>query len=384
MKNKICFLASEPSSINVFWSEQIKICKNFFDTHIISNKQDSNYLNHLNVVHKKIKIDRKPNLFQDIKLFFILYSYFKKKNFLITHSLTPKVGFITSLASYLKKTPFRIHTFTGQVWANKKGFKRWALILFDKIIFILSTHIIVDSLSQKKFLIENKIIKPKKKKTYVFGNGSISGVNIKKFYFLNKKRSLRKKYKINPDHKIILYVGRINIDKGLFDLVKSFNYIKKDFPRISLILVGLEDGLSLEKIKSLIKEDFKKDFYYFHYTEKPEEFMNLADVLCLPSYREGFGQVVIESAACKLPAVVSDIYGLADSIKNNFTGFFFKSGNINDLSGKLKKILNNDQLRYKMSTQAQSRAINQFSNTIIKRDTKKFYADILNYSEKLS
>ena len=201
---------------------------------------------------------------------------------------------------------------------------------------------------------------------------------------MNKKRSLRKKYKINPDYKIILYVGRINIDKGLFDLVKSFNYIKKDFPRISLIFVGLEDGLSLEKIKSLIKEDFKKDFYYFHYTEKPEEFMNLADVLCLPSYREGFGQVVIESAACKLPAVVSDIYGLADSIKNNFTGFFFKSGNINDLYGKLKKILNNDQLRYKMSTQAQSRAINQFSNTIIKRDTKKFYADILNYSGKLS
>ena len=384
MKNKICFLASEPSSINVFWSEQIKICKNFFDVHIISNKQDSNYLKHLSAVHKKIKIKRKPSLFHDIKLFFIFYSYFKKKEFLITHSLTPKVGFITLLASYLSKTPLRIHTFTGQVWANKKGFERWVLLLFDKIIFILSTHIIVDSLSQERFLVQNKVIKPKKNKTYIFGNGSISGVNIKKFYFFNKKRILRKKYKINHDHKIILYVGRINIDKGIFDLAKSFNYIKNDFPKTTLILVGCEDGLSIEKIKSLIKDDFKKDFYYFHYTNKPEEFMNLADVLCLPSYREGFGQVVIEAAACKLPAVVSDIYGLADSVKNNYSGFFFKSGNIFDLSRKLKKILNDDQLRYKMSVQAQSRAINQFSNTIINKDVKNFYLAISNCAKKCS
>lgn len=377
MKNKICFLASEPTSIRVFWSEQIKICKSLFDVHVISNKNNGHYLEYLNIVHKKITIYRKPSLFHDIKLLFIFYSYFKIKKFLIVHSLTPKVGFVTMLASYLCKTPLRIHTFTGQVWANKKGFKRWILILFDKIIFFLSTHIIIDSKAQKKFLTQNKVIKSKLKKTYVFGNGSISGVNIKKFRFFNKKKNLRKKYKINSDHKIILYVGRINIDKGLLDLAKSFNYIKSDFPKTSLILVGYEDGLSIEKIKNLIKDDFKKDFHHFNHTNNPEEFMNFADTLCLPSYREGFGKVVIEAAACKLPAVVSNIYGLKDSVKNNFSGFIFKLGNIKDLSRKLKKMLNDDQLRYKMSVQAQTRAINQFSSTIINKDIKNFYKDIL-------
>ena len=172
-------------------------------------------------------------------------------------------------------------------------------------------------------------------------------------------------------------MGRINIDKGLLDLAKSFNYIKSDFPKTSLILVGYEDGLSIEKIKNLIKDDFKKDFHYFNHTNNPEEFMNFADTLCLPSYREGFGKVVIEAAACKLPAVVSNIYGLKDSVKNNFSGFIFKLGNIRDLSRKLKKMLNDDQLRYKMSVQAQTRAINQFSSTIINKDIKNFYKDIL-------
>jgi glycosyltransferase involved in cell wall biosynthesis len=381
VKNKICFLASEPSSMDIFWRDQIKICKNLFDVHLICNNQYINPLKYLRVILKMTKIKRKPNLFNDIKLFFVFFFYFKKKRFLITHSITPKVGFITSLASYLNRIPIRIHTFTGQVWITKKGFLRWTLILFDKIIFFLSTHIIIDSISQKRFLIKNKIIKKKKNKIYVFGNGSISGVNIKKFYFFNKKNILRKKYNINQDYKIILYVGRINIDKGLFDLVKSFNYIKRDFPKTSLIFVGPEDGLSIEKIKNLVKDDFKKDFYYFHFTKNPEEFMNLADVLCLPSYREGFGQVVIEAAACKLPAVVSNIYGLKDSVKNNFSGFSFKSGNIKDLSRKLKQILNDYHLRYKMSVQAQTRAVNQFSSTIIKKDVKNFYKDILNCSK---
>ena len=309
--------------MDIFWRDQIKICKNLFDVHLISNNQYINPLKYLRVILKMTKIKRKPNLFNDIRLFFVFFFYFKKKRFLITHSITPKVGFITSLASYLNRIPIRIHTFTGQVWITKKGFLRWTLILFDKIIFFLSTHIIIDSISQKRFLIKNKIIKKKKNKIYVFGNGSIRGVNIKKFYFFNKKNILRKKYNINQDYKIILYVGRINIDKGLFDLVKSFNYIKRDFPKTSLIFVGPEDGLSIQKIKNLVKDDFKKDFYYFHFTKNPEEFMNLADVLCLPSYREGFGQVVIEAAACKLPAVVSNIYGLKDSVKNNFSGTIF-------------------------------------------------------------
>jgi glycosyltransferase involved in cell wall biosynthesis len=377
MKNRICFLASNSSSINVFLSNQIKICKKLFKVYIISNKKDSNYLEHLKIIHNKVNIKRTPSLFHDINLLVLFFFYFKKNKFLIIHSQTPKIGFIAQIASYLNRTPVRIHTFTGQVWANRSGLKKWLLIFCDKIIFFLSTHIIIDSTSQKKFLIQNKVIESKSSKTYVFGNGSISGVNIKKFRFFNKKINLKKKYKINCEHKIILYVGRINIDKGLLDLAKSFNYIKSDLPKVSLILVGYEDGLSVEKIKNLIKDDFKKDFYYFNYTNNPEEFMNFADTLCLPSYREGFGQVVIEAAACKLPAVVSNIYGLKDSVKNNFSGFFFKPGNIRDLSGKLKKILNDDELRYKMSVQAQTRAINLFSSNIINKDIKKFYMNIL-------
>ena len=48
----------------------------------------------------------------------------------------------------------------------------------------------------------------------------------------------------------------------------------------------------------------------------------MANVLCLPSHREGFGTVVIEAASCGLPTLASKIYGLYDSISENKTGFF--------------------------------------------------------------
>ena len=50
----------------------------------------------------------------------------------------------------------------------------------------------------------------------------------------------------------------------------------------------------------------------------------MANVLCLPSHREGFGTVVIEAASCGLPTLASKIYGLYDSISENKTGFFHK------------------------------------------------------------
>ena len=243
MKKKICFAASVPTSINVFWRNQIILCKSLYNVTIASSPKNKSHLRDLKVHYKNLKIDRNPSIFLDFVLLIIFYRFLKKQKFYILHTQTPKAGFIFQLAGWAAKIPLRIHTFTGQVWANKRGLSRILLKFFDKIIFYLSTHIIVDSHSQKKFLISENIIN--KKKSIVFGYGSISGVNIDKFNTKLKVENLRRKYGIPKNDLIILYIGRLNPDKGIMDLIKAFNILKKNHKNLSMVFVGFEDGIKM-------------------------------------------------------------------------------------------------------------------------------------------
>ena len=84
---------------------------------------------------------------------------------------------------------------------------------------------------------------------------------------------------------------------------------------IILIFVGsVEDVKFNDHIK-------KKKIFYILSIQKIRKLVSVANVICLPSYREGFGNVIIEAASCGIPALCSNIYGLKDAVIDNKTGF---------------------------------------------------------------
>ena len=95
-----------------------------------------------------------------------------------------------------------------------------------------------------------------------------------------------------------------------------------------------------------IKKHINKNnkIYYVGKTLSPEKWYSMADILCLPSYREGFGSVVIEAGSCNLPSLGSNIYGITDSIVQNQTGILHKVGNIIDIKKKMLFAINNKKL----------------------------------------
>ena len=86
---------------------------------------------------------------------------------------------LTQIAGKLAGVAFRIHTFTGQVWATKTGYKREILKKFDSLIAVSATHLLADSFTQRDFLEELGVVY--KNKIQVLGQGSISGINTAKF-----------------------------------------------------------------------------------------------------------------------------------------------------------------------------------------------------------
>ena len=87
--------------------------------------------------------------------------------------------------------------------------------------------------------------------------------------------------------------------------------------------------------------------------------MMASDVLCLPSYREGFGSVIIEAAACGIPAIGSRIYGITDAIDHNITGVLVN--NKKELQNAMLKLAGDKNLRLLLGDNALKRALSDFS-----------------------
>ena len=108
-------------------------------------------------------------------------------------------------------------------------------------------------------------------------------------------------------------------------------------------------------------------------SNNPEIFISMSDIICLPSYREGFGSVIIEAAASGVPSIVSDIYGLKDSIIEHETGLKFPKGNIEDLSKAMLEMYTNKNLRKKFSQNARIRSVNLFNQKKFINAFEDFY-----------
>jgi len=90
--------------------------------------------------------------------------------------------------------------------------------------------------------------------------------------------------------------------------------------------------------------------------------MAAADVFCLPSYREGFGSVLIEAAATGLPAIASRIYGITDAVEDGVTGLLHLPRDVDELARKMTLIAEDEALRDKLGQAALARARERFSS----------------------
>lgn len=363
--NKIAFVAASPMTVKAFLLPFINSMAGEHEIHVISNWEGGEHFLPNNVKAIKLVIRREPSILDDCISLVKLVRIFKVERYDIVHTFTPKTGFVGQIAATLSGVKLRFHTFTGQVWATQVGIKRFFLKSLDRLTATLATAVLVDSPSQKSFLIKNKVTSPNR--STVLGQGSISGVNLSKFQFSQKKReSIRKALKLNNDEFIFLYAGRLKIDKGIPELLSAFKSVSK---RVSctLLIVGADE----DKLLPLIHGTDKVIFCGF--SDDISAYFSTADLLCLPSHREGFGNVVVEAAACKLPALASRIYGLSDAIVDNVTGALHKVKDVADIELKMLKLCQDKSLVNEMSEKAFDRVKADFSEKIIVDEFLKFY-----------
>ncbi len=310
-----------------------------------------------------VQIPRKIHLVEDLVALIRLYKLFKTERFHIVHSTTPKAGLLCAISAFAARVPVRLHTFTGQPWVGLKGIKYFLSKGSDKLILALNTHCYADSPSQKQFIVENGMARSEH--ISVLGSGSLAGVDLNRFnpsrFTDDEKAKLRADLQIPTSSKILLFVGRLTQDKGIVELLRAFRQVAEDNDDVYLIMLGPPE-MDVGSLLGELPSSGSARVVMPGFSNQPERFMAIADLLVLPSYREGFGTVVIEAAAMGVPAIGTDIYGLSDAIVDGQTGLLVPVKTSQELAHAIGLLLNDEPLRASFSRNARQRIEQDFQD----------------------
>ena len=377
-KQKIVFIITSVYMLKFFLIPHLRALSKFFDITLLLKNDAPEILNKITLPIKiiEIPIERQISIIRDLKALFLIYKICKKNKFMAVHTLTPKAGLLGMIAAFLSRVPFRIHTFQGEVWSNKRGITKALLKNLDRLIVLCSTNLLIVSNTEKLFLTKENILF--NRKSLVLGAGSIGGVDINKFKINNKiKKEIRKQNNFMTDHIVFLYLGRICKDKGLIDLANAYLNLTKNYKKIKLVFIGPSEDNTLEELKKIFLNNFKNLVFFKPFTSKPENDLLIADVLVLPSYREGFGVSIIEAASLGIPSIGSNIHGIQDAIIDHHTGLLYKVGDPNDLGLKMEHLIKFPLVRKEMGLNAKKRIDENFTQKIILLKFVDYYKKLI-------
>lgn len=370
MPLRLCRLVTIPSTFVVLLPSQLKmIHESGIEITLVSSPgvELEAIQGRLGVRSVGIPMTRQPSPINDLKSLIALTKFFQRNKFDIVHSSTPKAGLLTAIAGWLAGVPIRIHTYTGQIWIEMTGLARILMRWIDWLIGTLSTHTYADSFSQRDLLIKEGLIAPHK--IDVIANGSISGVDLVRFdpqVYVTSRSEIRRQLHIPDGALIIVFVGRVNRDKGVNELVAAFRRLREQHDDLHLLLVGPFETDRTPLLAETLDEILSNvNIHVVGFTRKPELYLAASDIFCLPSYREGFGSVAIEAGVMSLPSVVTAVIGLVDAIVDNETGLIVPPKNIKALVNALEQMIMSSDLRQRMGQAARVRALNKYDAKIV-------------------
>jgi glycosyltransferase involved in cell wall biosynthesis len=163
------------------------------------------------------------------------------------------------------------------------------------------------------------------------------------------KQFIKEKYGIRNQY--FIYTGAISKRKGVYDLIKAFLLINKKMNDYMLLLIGPPEDPDILRLVHEVGSI--KYLGYVPRIDLPMLF-SAATAFVFPSYHEGFGLPPLEAAACGVPIIVSKIPIFLETIGD--AGIFVEPSNIEQLANAMNVVINDEDLRIKLSQKALNRA----------------------------
>lgn len=383
-KPLLVHVVAVPSTLRVFLGGQIQFmqAKGFEVAAISSDGPDADFVEQRDKIKVyRIPIRREISPLSDIVTLWRLRRQLRKLRPAIVHSQITKGGMLGMVAAKLAGVPVRIFKIQGIKAEGETGWRKWVVDKCDTLACACADRIFSVSKSAMEAAIARGYTRPDK--ITVLGAGSCNGVDaLGRFnpekYPKTVRTQLRQRYGIEEDALVLCFVGRIVRDKGVGELVTAWQKLKADFPNLYLLMVGdYEDEHVLsETAKEALVTDKRIKITGF-VRDTPEHYL-AADMVVLPSYREGFPYAPLEAAAMSLATVATRVTGCVDAVVDGQTGVLVPTKDPDALYQAVRKLLLNEELRNELGQAARKRVLEKFLPEPMWEELYQEYSRFLN------
>jgi len=313
-------------------------------------------LKRLNVKIIDIEMSRKGlNPIKDLKYLYNLYKIYKQEQADYVFHFTIKPNIYGTIAAKFAKVK-SINTINGLGSALiRDGVLSKILKFLYKNSLQFSTKVFFQNEDDKSFFINNGLVDGKKV-SIVPG----SGVDTDLFSGCES----------HTQHRTFLLVARLLQDKGIYEYIEAVRNLKVKYKNIQFLLAGpFDDGnpsaIKPEEVAKWEKLDIIK---YLGKTDNIKEFLSQADVVVLPSYREGLSRFLIEAASASKPIITTDVAGCKDIVENEINGLLCNVKDSISLEKVIEKmiLLSKEEL-LKMGRNSKKIAQEKFDKDIVNR-----------------
>ncbi|WP_253912568.1 glycosyltransferase family 4 protein [Vibrio sp. B1Z05] len=283
----------------------------------------------------------------DFRAVFKLYKIIKHNKFDIVHTHSSKTGFLGRIAARLSGTPLVIHTVHGFSFPmTTNRFAKFVFFVMEWFAKFFTDKLIV--LNESDYDIAVGLLGYRKDIVKIIPNG----VNTDVF---SPRETSNKRFHI-------VMVGRLWKQKNPLCLVKAVKILRDRNVDVKLDLIG--DGELSSEIKNFVESNnMHNNVEILGWIDSVEKLLPAYDLFVLPSLWEGMPLAILEAQSCGLPAIVSDIPGNSDLVKDGFNGYLFEKDNSQDLADKIQMIVSDSNLREILANNAREYICNEYSNT---------------------
>jgi glycosyltransferase involved in cell wall biosynthesis len=321
-----------------------------------------------------IPMEREISPLSDLLSFFRLWRLLYRLKPEMTEFSTPKAGLLGSLAAMLCGVPARVYFLRGLKLEGCSGWKRKLLLGAERIASACAHVVLCNSDSLRNEAIALGI--SSERKLRLLGDGSSNGVDVERFS--PGPGNLRASLGLPADAPVVGFVGRLTRDKGLPELIEAFDAILIAKPDAHLLLVGwfdaAEDALGL-KLRAYIESHPR--IHLTGYVADTAPYYRVMDVMVLPTWREGFPNVVLEAAASGIAVVTTLSTGSRDAVVPEVTGLLIPPGYPVAIRESVLKLLGNTERRCRMGQAARAWVLDRYVNGHVLGLTVHYYKGLL-------